>query len=68
MATVPVCRALYEALVEHYPAIEELSREGLLELRVLSCAVTALKLHPRSGKQLRVQDLRVYDAPLSEPA
>ncbi|TPG84683.1 AMP-binding protein [Pseudomonas mandelii] len=68
MATVPVCRALYEALVEHYPAIEELSRDGLLELRVLSCAVTALKLHPRSGKQLRVLDLRVYDAPSPEPA
>jgi phenylacetate-CoA ligase len=67
-ATVPACRALYEALVEHYPAIEELSREGLLELRVLPCAVTALKLHPRSGKQLRVLDSRVYDAPSPEPA
>jgi phenylacetate-CoA ligase len=35
-------------------------------LRVLSCAVTDLKLHPRSGKQMRVLDLRVYDTPVTE--
>jgi phenylacetate-CoA ligase len=64
--TVPTCNALYEALVAHYPGIEELNRAGLLTLRVLSCAVTDLKLHPRSGKQMRVLDLRVYDTPVTE--
>ena len=63
----PARRALREALLAHYPAIDDLSREGLLELRVLACATTDLKLHPRSGKQLRVLDLRVYDAPSLEP-
>ncbi|EJM17543.1 coenzyme F390 synthetase [Pseudomonas sp. GM18] len=62
----PVLRALREALLAHYPAIDDLSREGLLEFRVLSCATTDLKLHPRSGKQLRVLDLRVYDVPRLE--
>ncbi|TBN51182.1 phenylacetate--CoA ligase family protein [Pseudomonas sp. BGI-2] len=68
VATAPLCRALYEALVAHYPALEHLNREGLLELRVLSCTVTELKLHPRSGKQMRVLDLRTYDAPSPETA
>lgn len=63
----PARRALREALLAHYPAIDDLSREGLLELRVLACATTDLKLHPRSGKQLRVLDLRVYDVPPLEP-
>ncbi|MGE8485638.1 phenylacetate--CoA ligase family protein [Pseudomonas sp. FP1740] len=62
----PDRRALREALLAHYPAIDELSREGLLELRVLTCTTTELKLHPRSGKQLRVVDLRVYDTPSLE--
>lgn len=57
----PVLHALREALLAQYPAINDLSREGLLEFQVLSCAATDLKLHPRSGKQLRVLDLRVYD-------
>lgn len=61
-------RALQEALVIQYPGIDDLSRDGLLELRVLPCAVTDLSLHPRSGKQPRVLDLRVYDTPLPEPA
>jgi phenylacetate-CoA ligase len=52
----------------HYPALDHLNREGLLELRVLSCNVTDLKLHPRSGKQMRVLDLRPYDAPSLETA
>lgn len=64
----PVLRALREALLAHYPAIDDLSREGLLEFRVLSCAATDLQLHPRSGKQLRVRDLRVYDVCSQEPA
>jgi phenylacetate-CoA ligase len=62
----PARRALREALLAHYPAIDDLSREGLLELRVLACATTDLKLHPRSGKQLRVLDMRVYDASPTE--
>jgi phenylacetate-CoA ligase len=66
--TVAVSSALYEALVAHYPAIEHLMQEGLLELRVLACAVTELKLHPRSGKQMRVLDLRIYDTPSPESA
>lgn len=66
--TVAVSSALYEALVAHYPAIEHLMQEGLLELRVLACAVTELKLHPRSGKQMRVLDLRTYDTPSPESA
>jgi phenylacetate-CoA ligase len=66
--TVAVSSALHEALVAHYPAIEHLTHEGLLELRVLSCAVTELKLHPRSGKQMRVLDLRTYDTPSPESA
>jgi phenylacetate-CoA ligase len=65
-AVEPVLRELREALLAHYPAIDDLSREGLLEFRVLPCATTDLKLHPRSGKQLRVLDLRVYDVPLQE--
>lgn len=68
VATAAMCQALYEALVAHYPALEHLNREGLLELRVLSCTVTELKLHPRSGKQMRVLDLRIYDAPSPEIA
>lgn len=64
----PMLRALQEALVMQYPDIDDLSRDGLLELRVLPCAVTDLSLHPRSGKQPRILDLRVYDAPSPEPA
>jgi phenylacetate-CoA ligase len=68
VATAPLCRALYEALVAHYPALEHLNHDGLLELRVLSCTLIELKLHPRSGKQMRVLDLRTYDAPSPETA
>jgi phenylacetate-CoA ligase len=63
----PTLRALQKALVTQYPGIDDLSRDGLLELRVLPCAVTDLSLHPRSGKQPRILDLRVYDAPSPEP-
>jgi phenylacetate-CoA ligase len=63
----PMRRVLQEALVTQYPGIDDLSRDGLLELRVLPCAVTDLSLHPRSGKQPRILDLRVYDAPSPEP-
>ena len=52
--------ALHDALVAHYPAISTLSHDGLLVFQVKPCAATELPLHPRSGKQLRVRDLRVY--------
>ncbi|RON48113.1 AMP-dependent synthetase [Pseudomonas frederiksbergensis] len=52
--------ALRDALVAHYPAISTLSHDGLLNFQVKSCNATELALHPRSGKQLRVLDLRVY--------
>ncbi|MEO6677097.1 MAG: phenylacetate--CoA ligase family protein [Pseudomonas sp.] len=52
--------ALRDALLAHYPAISTLSHDGLLEFQVKTCAATELALHPRSGKQLRVLDLRVY--------
>ncbi|KPN90816.1 AMP-binding protein [Pseudomonas nunensis] len=52
--------ALRDALVAHYPAISTLSHDGLLVFQVQPCAATELALHPRSGKQLRVLDLRVY--------
>ncbi|RON52546.1 AMP-binding protein [Pseudomonas frederiksbergensis] len=53
--------ALRDALIAHYPAISTLSHDGLLVFRVEPCAATELALHPRSGKQLRVLDLRVYE-------
>jgi phenylacetate-CoA ligase len=68
LTSAPMCQALYAALVTHYPALEQLNRERLLELRVLSCPATELELHPRSGKQMRVLDLRTYDAPSPETA
>lgn len=68
VATAPLCQALYEALVAHYPGLGHLIHEGLLELRVRSCLITDLNLHPRSGKQMRVLDLRTYDAPSQETA
>nr|WP_256730497.1 AMP-binding protein [Pseudomonas sp. ANT_H12B] len=67
-AIEPVHQALRDALVTHYPTIDGLSRAGQLDLRIVACAATELTLHPRSGKQLRVQDLRMYDVPLVEPA
>ena len=62
----PICSALHEALAVHYPGIGQLNRQGLMELRVVPCAITDLNLHPRSGKQMRVLDLRVYDSPSTE--
>ncbi|MGE8143886.1 AMP-binding protein [Pseudomonas frederiksbergensis] len=53
--------ALRDALIAHYPAISPLSHDDLLVFRVEPCAATELVLHPRSGKQLRVLDLRVYE-------
>lgn len=39
-----------------------------LECVVSPCPASALLLHPRSGKQRRIVDLRVYSAPQREPA
>jgi phenylacetate-CoA ligase len=64
--TLPICSALHEALIAHYPGIEQLNRQGLMELRVVPCATTDLNLHPRSGKQMRVLDVRAYDSPSTE--
>ncbi|MBF6039038.1 phenylacetate--CoA ligase family protein [Pseudomonas sp. P154a] len=64
--TLPICSALHEALIAHYPGIEQLNRQGLMELRVAPCATTDLNLHPRSGKQMRVLDVRAYDSPSTE--
>lgn len=61
-------QALRLALMAHYPAIDSLNKDGLLDFQVLPCAVTDLALHPRSGKQLRVLDLREYTpAPETRP-
>lgn len=68
LASAAVCKSLHEALVAHSPDIEKLTRERQLEWRVQSCAVTELKLHPRSGKQMRVLDLREYAVPPSSEA
>lgn len=53
--------SLQQALLSQYPGIDALSRDGLLELCVMVCEVSDLKIHARSGKQLRVLDLRIYD-------
>ncbi|MEB0046792.1 MULTISPECIES: AMP-binding protein [unclassified Pseudomonas] len=58
--------ALYQALLDLYPQIDQQTRDGLLDFRVMPCSVTDLTLHPRSGKQLRVLDLRTY-ATSAEP-
>lgn len=55
-----ISRALHDALVAKYPAIKTLSDDGLLQFQVMPCATGDISLHPRSGKQLRVVDLRVY--------
>lgn len=54
-------RMLYSALIEDYPLIEQLSTGRLLELQIQRCTIESLLRHPRSGKQQRVVDLRVYD-------
>ncbi|WP_085611702.1 MULTISPECIES: phenylacetate--CoA ligase family protein [unclassified Pseudomonas] len=54
-------RLLHRALIEDYPLIEELSTGHLLELQIRRCTIQSLSRHPRSGKQQRVVDLRVYD-------
>jgi phenylacetate-CoA ligase len=64
--TALIGSALHEALAAHYPGIGQLNNQGLLELRVVPCAITDLNLHPRSGKQMRVLDQRMYDSSSTE--
>jgi phenylacetate-CoA ligase len=65
--TEQMCHAMRQALIAQYPAIANLSHDGLLEFLVTPCAISDLTLHPRSGKQLRVLDLRVYTVPEPKP-
>lgn len=54
---------LRRALISQYPLIDKLHGDQLLDLSVIDCAIDELSCHPRSGKQQRVVDRRVYDAP-----
>lgn len=57
---------LRAALIEHYPVMEQLIAERLLDVQVTCCPGEALARHPRSGKRQRTVDLRVYDSPPAE--
>lgn len=63
---IDVKRMLHDALLEHYPLIEQLSADHLLALQIECCAARDLERHPRSGKRQRVLDLRVYDSACEE--
>lgn len=65
--TADANRALRLALLEHYPLIEQLSADQLLDLHTLCCPAEALSRHPRSGKHRQVVDLRQYDSSRREP-
>ncbi|MFJ2365995.1 AMP-binding protein [Pseudomonas sp. NPDC087697] len=60
-------RAIHAALLGQYPEINQMIGNGQLECVVRPCTASALLLHPRSGKQRRIVDLRVYSAPQREP-
>lgn len=67
-AVESVNQQLLQALLARYGAIDALTEDGLLDFHVEPCQLTDLTLHPRSGKQLRVLDLRVYSpAPEAGP-
>ncbi|WP_439878808.1 AMP-binding protein [Pseudomonas prosekii] len=57
-----ISQALYQAFVAKHPFITLLTEDGQLIFQVKPCDVASISLHPRSGKQLRVLDLRVYSA------
>lgn len=57
---------LRDALISHYPAISRMVGDDQLDLEVLGCSATELRLHPRSGKCMPFLDLREYSAPLPE--
>ncbi|RON10031.1 AMP-dependent synthetase [Pseudomonas brassicacearum] len=59
--------AIHAALLAQYPEINQMIGNGQLECVVRPCSASALLLHPRSGKQRRIVDLRVYGAPQREP-
>lgn len=61
-------RQIESRLLECYPLIEKLQTEQLLELRIRRCTIEDLHRHPRSGKCLRVIDLRVYGPSAEELA
>lgn len=52
--------SLREALLAHYPSIDRINLDGQLDFQVAPSTATDLPLHPRSGKQARVLDLRTY--------
>lgn len=64
-ASIP---AIHAALLGQYPDISQMIGSGQLECVFSPCTTGALLLHPRSGKQRRIVDLRVYSAPQREPA
>jgi phenylacetate-CoA ligase len=59
--------AIHAALLGQYPEISQMIGNGQLECVVRPCTASALLLHPRSGKQRRIVDLRVYSTPQREP-
>ncbi|PMW97524.1 AMP-dependent synthetase [Pseudomonas sp. FW215-R2] len=65
-ASADTDRRLHHALIEHYPLIEQLNADHLLDVEIHCCTVQDLSRHPRSGKRQRVLDLRVYDSPPME--
>ncbi|MBP5946810.1 MULTISPECIES: phenylacetate--CoA ligase family protein [unclassified Pseudomonas] len=56
-----VNQQLENAMLELYPLITQLRTDHLLELHVQCCTHEDLPRHPRSGKCLRVLDLRRYE-------
>ncbi|WLH38157.1 phenylacetate--CoA ligase family protein [Pseudomonas sp. FP2196] len=52
---------LEAGLIELYPLITQLQADQLLDLHVRCCTLEDLPRHPRSGKCLRVLDLRRYE-------
>ncbi|MCU1747860.1 phenylacetate--CoA ligase family protein [Pseudomonas sp. 6D_7.1_Bac1] len=60
-------QAIYAALLAQYPDIRQMIGNDQLECVVSPCTVSTLQLHPRSGKQRRIVDLRVYSTPKRQP-
>lgn len=59
-AMIQVNRALEAGLIERYPLIAQLQADQLLDLHIECSAFEDLPRHARSGKCLRVLDLRCY--------
>ncbi|BBP71010.1 hypothetical protein PHLH6_30140 [Pseudomonas sp. Seg1] len=60
-AVADVNRDLEAGLVEQYPLIAQLRADHLLNLRIECCPHGDLSRHARSGKCMRVVDLRCYE-------